>query len=128
MSNKHEDYDGFLSIHKKKNQKSRIERQRKSAIRHQAQQYIWLGASTVFLALMILLIALFFKGNSGGNKELQELQGCWYYNEYTEYEFDGEGKGRMFYEKGKAFVHPSQKMLWSFLRNREVIKAQISGR
>ena len=28
------------------------------------------------------------------------MQGCWYYNEYTEYEFDGEGTA----EIGKEYV------------------------
>lgn len=87
------------------NKKSVRGRERKSAILRQSRQHIWIGVSTVFLALMILLIVLLFIGQTGGNKELLELKGCWYYDEYTEYEFDGEGRGRMFFDKGKAFEY-----------------------
>ena len=57
------------------------------------------------IGVFVLLIVLLCRGCFGENRKLRELEGCWYYNEYTEYEFDGEGKGRMFFAKGKAFEY-----------------------
>jgi len=132
MSNNQNDYGEFLSIRAKEhpqservrpkaeqrpisarmtpirrphNTKGRPSSKRMAAIRRQRQMRILIGASAAFLALLILLIVLLCRGCSQSNKELRELQGCWYYNEYTEYEFDGEGKGRMFYAEGKAFEY-----------------------
>ena len=36
--------------------------------------------------------------------ELKTLEGLWRYDQNTEYEFDGIGKGRMYYDKEKFFV------------------------
>lgn len=37
--------------------------------------------------------------------QLKKVEGLWHYNEYTEYEFDGKGSGRMFYAKDKFFAY-----------------------
>ena len=85
---------------------SYVSPRRKAAIRHRRRQRQLLSvASVVVLALLILLILLMCRGCFGADKRLLELEGCWYYNEYTEYEFDGKGDGRMFYDKGKAFEY-----------------------
>lgn len=132
MSNNQNDYGEFLSIRAKEhpqseqvppkseqrpisasrtpacrphNTKGRYLSKQVVAILRQRKMRILIGASAAFLALLILLIVLLCRGYSGSNKELRELQGCWYYNEYTEYEFDGEGKGRVFYDEGKAFEY-----------------------
>ena len=39
------------------------------------------------------------KGCAGGKKDLSVLQGTWYYDQYTEYEFDGKGNGCMCIDK-----------------------------
>lgn len=44
----------------------------------------------------------YFFGNpfpKGGKKDLSVLQGTWYYDQYTEYEFDGKGNGCMCIDK-----------------------------
>ena len=83
-----------------------VSQRRKAAIRRRRRQRrLLFVASAVVLALLILLILLLCRGCSGADKRLSELEGCWYYNEYTEYEFDGKGNGRMFYDIGKAFEY-----------------------
>lgn len=76
---------------------------RRKEIRRRRRNFIF--AFAAFFVLLIVLIVLLCRGCSDENEQLKELQGCWYYNEYTEYEFDGKGNGRMFYEKNKAFEY-----------------------
>ena len=78
---------------------------KRAALRRRRQRRVFIGAIAAFFALLVLLIILLCKGCSGGDKLPLELQGCWHYNEYTEYVFDSEGKGRMFYAEGKAFEY-----------------------
>jgi hypothetical protein len=51
--------------------------------------------SVVALAVLILIIVLICKGCAGANNDNSDLSGVWHYDQYTEYEFDGEGKGCM---------------------------------
>ena len=53
----------------------------------------------VALAVLVLVIVLICKGCAGGKKDLSVLQGTWYYDQYTEYEFDGKGNGCMCIDK-----------------------------
>ena len=132
MSNNHNDYNEFLSkwakehsdseqdlqinkqtsarenrptVQKPQSAKSAKTSKRTSSLRRQRQIYIIIGTLAALLVLLIFLIVLLCKGLSGDDKKLQELQGCWYYNEHTEYEFDGEGGGRMFFDEDKAFEY-----------------------
>ena len=36
--------------------------------------------------------------------QLKTVEGLWRYDEHTEYEFDGKGNGRMYYDEGKYFA------------------------
>lgn len=65
---------------------------RKAAIKRRKRQRIAL-VSLLALLLVVLIIVLICKGCSGGKKDLSVLQGTWYYDQYTEYEFDGKGNG-----------------------------------
>ena len=51
------------------------------------------------LLIVILIVVLICKGCAGGKKDLSVLQGTWYYDQYTEYEFDGKGNGCMCIDK-----------------------------
>ena len=44
-------------------------------------------------------IVLICKGCAGVEKDLSVLQRTWYYDQYTEYEFDGKGNGCMCIDK-----------------------------
>ena len=55
--------------------------------------------SAVALAVLVLVIVLICKGCAGGKKDLSVLQGTLYYDQYTEYEFDGKGNGCMCIDK-----------------------------
>ena len=61
--------------------------------------------SALALAVLVLIIVLICRGCAGGNYNNADLSGVWHYNQYTKYEFDGEGNGRMFYDEGKAFEY-----------------------
>lgn len=51
--------------------------------------------SALALALAIFVVMMLFKG-CGNDKNINtELTGVWYYDQYTEYEFDSEGNGCM---------------------------------
>ena len=39
------------------------------------------------------------------NPEFKSLEGLWRYDENTQYEFDGNGVGRMYYGEGKFFAY-----------------------
>lgn len=51
--------------------------------------------SALALALVIFVVILLFKGCSNDQNTNAELTGVWYYDQYTEYEFDSEGNGCM---------------------------------
>ena len=74
--------------HKRMRAKRRKARRRKIAV-----------VSALALAVLVLVIVLICKGCAGGKKDLSVLQGTWYYDQYTEYEFDGKGNGCMCIDK-----------------------------
>ena len=47
------------------------------------------------IAVLVLLVLLICKGCAGENDTNTALVGVWHYDQYTEYEFDGEGNGCM---------------------------------
>ena len=76
-------HPGRYLSQKRMSAKKRKARQRKMVI------------TAVFFAVLILIIVLICKGCAGGNYDNADLSGVWHYDQYTEYEFDGEGKGCM---------------------------------
>lgn len=51
--------------------------------------------SALALVMVVFVFILLFKGCSNDKKINDELTGVWYYDQYTEYEFDAEGNGCM---------------------------------
>ena len=51
--------------------------------------------SALVLALVIFVVILLFKGCGNDKNSNSELAGVWYYDQYTEYEFDDDGNGCM---------------------------------
>ena len=64
---------------------------------------ITVALAVVALAVLSVVIIFVCKSCFGNSSDEKELEGIWYYNEYTEYEFDGNGSGKMYYDKGKWF-------------------------
>lgn len=71
---------------------------RKAAIKRRKMQRTVI-ASLLALIFIVIFIVLICKGCAGGKKDLSVLQGTWYYDQYTEYEFDGKGNGCMCIDK-----------------------------
>ena len=71
---------------------------RKAAIKRRKRQRTVI-ASLLALIFIVIFIVLICKGCAGGKKDLSVLQGTWYYDQYTEYEFDGKGNGCMCIDK-----------------------------
>ena len=71
---------------------------RKAAIKRRKRQRAVI-VSLFALLIVILIVVLICKGCAGGKKDLSVLQGTWYYDQYTEYEFDGKGNGCMCIDK-----------------------------
>ena len=71
---------------------------RKAAIKRRKRQRAVI-VSLFALLIVILSVVLICKGCAGGKKDLSVLQGTWYYDQYTEYEFDGKGEGCMCIDK-----------------------------
>ena len=71
---------------------------RKAAIKRRKRQRTVI-VSLFALLIVILIVVLICKGCSGDKKDLSVLQGAWYYDQYTEYEFDGKGNGCMCIDK-----------------------------
>ena len=68
---------------------------RMSAKKRKARQRKIAVVFTLALAVLVLIIVLTCKSCAGGNYNNADLSGVWHYDQYTEYEFDGEGKGCM---------------------------------
>lgn len=51
--------------------------------------------SALVVALLVLVIVLLCKGCNENKSTNSELAGVWYYDQYTEYEFDAKGNGCM---------------------------------
>ena len=71
---------------------------RKAAIKRRKRQRAVI-VSLFALLIVILIVVLICKGCAGSKKDLSVLQGTWYYDQYTEYEFDGKGNGCMCIDK-----------------------------
>ena len=117
MSDRDKEYDEFLDVWNKSKGNRPTQRQsvpqarattrtgrylshkRMSAKRRKARRRKIAIVSAVALAVLVLLIVLICKGCAGGKKDLSVLQGTWYYDQYTEYEFDGKGNGCMCIDK-----------------------------
>jgi len=111
VNDKDKEYDEFLEICNKGNGNRPTQRQsalqtrttarpgrylspkRMSNKKRKARQRRMLVISVAVLALLVLIIVLICKNCTGGNYDNGDLSGVWYYDQYTEYEFDGEGKG-----------------------------------
>ena len=74
---------------------------RKAAIKRRKRQRIAI-ASILALLFVVIFIVLICKGCAGGKKDLSVLQGTWYYDQYTEYEFDGKGNAQLYGSKPRV--------------------------
>ena len=107
MSNRNNEYDERLGQCDRTENISARQRQttlrpgrylspkRMSAKRRKTRQRRIALFAVAVLAIVILIIVSFCKGCSNGKEDLSALSGVWHYDQYTEYEFDGEGKGCM---------------------------------
>lgn len=113
MNDKDKEYDEFLEIYNKGNGNRPTQRQsapqtrtttrpgrylsskRMSAKKRKARQRKIAVVSALALVVFVLIIVLICKSCTGGNYDNAELYGIWRYDQYTEYEFDGAGKGCM---------------------------------
>ena len=113
MNDKDKEYNEFLEIYNKGNGNNPTQRQsaqqtrttarpgrylsskRMSAKKRKARQRKIAVVSALALAVLVLIIVLICKSCAGGNYDNADLSGVWHYDQYTEYEFDGEGKGCM---------------------------------
>lgn len=68
---------------------------RMSAKKRKARQRKIAVVSVLALAVLVLIIVLICKSCAGENYNNADLSGVWHYDQYTEYEFDDEGKGCM---------------------------------
>ena len=111
MTDKDKEDDEFLEIYDKGNGNNPTQRQsaqqtrttarpgrylsskRMSAKKRKARRRKIAVVSVLALAVLVLIIVLICRGCAGGNYD--NLSGVWHYDQYTEYEFDGEGKGCM---------------------------------
>ena len=74
---------------------------RKAAIKRRKRQRTVI-ASLLALIFIVIFIVLICKGCAGGKKDLSVLQGTWYYDQYTEYEFDGKGNAQLYGSKPRV--------------------------
>lgn len=113
MNDKDKEYNEFLEICNKGNGNNPTQRQsaqqtrttarpgrylapkRMSAKKRKARQRKITVVSALSLAVLVLIIVLICKSCAGGSNDNADLSGVWHYDQYTEYEFDGEGKGCM---------------------------------
>lgn len=73
----------------RKNSKSR------KAGKYRQRKNMIVSGSVLVLIILITVIAVLCKSCFGAGNDLSVLQGTWYYDQYTEYEFDGNGGGCM---------------------------------
>lgn len=68
---------------------------RKAAIRRRHRNQI-IFIIIIFVLVFAVMVGLFIsKNHSNDKQELLQFQGTWKYDEYTQYEFDGNGNGCM---------------------------------
>ena len=81
------------SGYSKKNKTARqLSGNKKRKIRRRIHKWIIFGCTITVIALLVLLIC---KGCAEEKDTNTALAGVWHYDQYTEYEFDGEGNGCM---------------------------------
>ena len=113
MNEKNKEYDEFLNVLNKSNGNNPTQRQsapqarttarpgrylspnRMSAKKRKARQRNIDVASVFALVALVLVIVLICKSCAGRSNDNADLSGVWHYDQYTEYEFDGQGKGCM---------------------------------
>ena len=113
MNDKDKEYNEFLEIYDKGNVNRPTQRRsapqtrtttrpgrylspkRMSAKKRKARQRKIAVVSALALAVLVLIIVLICKSCAGEKYNNADLSGVWHYDQYTEYEFDGEGKGCM---------------------------------
>ena len=113
MNDKDKEYNEFLEICNKSNGNRSTQGQsapqtrttarpgrylspkRMSAKKRKARQRKIAVVSALALVVLVLVIVLICKSCTGGSNDNADLSGVWHYDQYTEYEFDGEGKGCM---------------------------------
>lgn len=88
---------------------------RMAVMQKRKMKRILLVSSAVLMTIVFILVIFICKSCSDDtvqqtkddllNAELGQIQGLWHYDDHTEYEFDGKGSGRMFYEKDKFFAY-----------------------
>lgn len=79
--------------------KPRYSPKRQIARKHNKRRWIIVGISVLVLILLITFIVVICNRSFDSKDNLAVLQGVWYYDEYTEYEFDGKGSGCMCIEE-----------------------------
>lgn len=68
---------------------------RRAAIRLRRRNQVIFIIITFVLVFGVVIGLLILKNHSNEKKELLQFQGTWKYDEYTQYEFDGNGNGCM---------------------------------
>lgn len=113
MNDRDKEYDEFLDVWNKGKGNRPAQRQsapqtrittrpgrylspkRMSAKKRKARQRKIAVVFALALVVVVLVIVLICKGCAGGSNDNADLSGVWHYDQYTEYEFDGKGKGCM---------------------------------
>lgn len=80
-------------------QRSAYSLKRQAARKRRRQQRIFAGVSAFVLIFIIIVAAVVIISRSERKGDPAVLQGAWYYDSYTEYEFDGSGSGCMCIDK-----------------------------
>ena len=80
------------TVRQSSSEKERLCRINKRKKQRRIRKWTVLGC---IIAVLVLLVLLICKGCAGENDTGVTLVGVWYYDQYTEYEFDGEGNGCM---------------------------------
>lgn len=68
---------------------------RRVAIRRRRRNQMILIMTAFVLIFGIIIGIVIFKNRSNSKDKLMQFQGTWKYDEYTQYEFDGNGNGCM---------------------------------
>ena len=113
MNDRDKEYDEFLDVWNKSKGNRPTQRQsvpqtrtttrpgrylspkRMSAKKRKARQHKIAVVSALALVVLVLVIVLICRGCASGSNDNADLSGVWHYDQYTEYEFDGKGKGCM---------------------------------
>lgn len=97
------DFDKDYESGARPKQRSRRTAKRRSAKRQRQRQRRQIAICAFALIFVVALVVVLCKSCSESDADLDILNGIWYYDEYTEYEFDGKGKGCMLIGEGKHY-------------------------